>query len=724
VAALLATGLASPAAAADAALIQFDVGLAPEADPATVVGALTGAVVTMRPVHGLDAINIDVPAGQADAVLSLLRSAPGVTYAERSAVVQADSDQVFSGFTAMEIPQAWTWTTGSPDVTVAVVDTGVSANPDLAAARLTPGYDFVDDDSDATDDNGHGTLVANVLGADSNGIGGVGVCSACRIMPVRVLGDREGTTGNVAAGIAWATDHGAQVINLSLSAATDSRLLRQAVTYATERGSLVVASAGNERSTTHRFPAAVESVVAVGQYGTQSKNTATDRWVDLSAYGNFLVFNRTGQWAGISGSSGATAAASGVAALSFAMKPSATAGEVRAAMERDAEPNTNPSYPYQAPMINAAHTLYDLGGTDTVPPTVTATGLTENEFIAARGEPAAPQAADDHGVERIEVLVDGRPPIVVRRPGSQITVLPPAGHHGPLPVTVVAYDYAGNSGRTTTVVQVDSTVPTGTWVSPAANAVVHGTTIDVSLTTPDTDLATVASIYGDGSSTCGCALTRIAGTNRWQGRIALDPTGELRIALVDQAGNRRELVRTVLVDNAPPAGGTISPASGAKVRGTFTSKLTGVTDLGGVARAELWANGKYVGVDQAAPYQLAVKTGPSGKLTLIWKVTDRFGQARTLPARTLTADNTPPKVSITKAPKHKAKVKGTVKVYAQASDTNGIAKIQLLVNGKVMATGSVLTVNAGKWKKTMKVQVRAYDKVGNVKYTAGRTWYR
>ena len=737
-AALLVTGLAAPATAAtaataasvaEAALVQFDVGIAPGADPATVVAALNGNVVQTRPVRGLDAISIDVPAGQADEVLGLLQGAANVTYAERSAVVQADSDSVPNSFTPMEIPQAWTWTTGSADVTVAIVDTGVSPNPELVADRLVPGYDFVDDDSDAADANGHGSLVANLLGADgTNGVGMAGVCGKCRIMPVRVLGDREGTTGNVAAGIAWAADHGAQVINLSLSTASNSRLLRQAVEYAAARGSLVVASAGNERSTAHRYPAAFESALAVAQVGTQAKNTATDRWVDVSAYGNFIVFDRNGRWAGISGSSGATAATSGVAALAFAMKPDASADEVRAVIERDAEYHLTTSYPNQAPMINAAHVLYDLGGTDTVPPTVTSTGFTENEFVAAIGAPGTPKAADDHGIERIEVLVDGRPPIVVKRPGSQITMRPPAGYNGPLPVTVVAYDYAGRTGRATTVVNVDTTVPTGAWVSPTANAVVHGATIDVSLTTPEANPDRVWSVYGDNIENCGCLLTQVDGTDLWQGRVPLNPTGEIQITLTDKAGNRQSLVRTVRVDNDPPAGGTITPASGAKVRGTFTSTLAGVTDQGGVAKAELWANGKYVGVDKAAPYTMAVKTSTSGKLTLTWKVTDRFGQARTLPVRTLTADNTGPSVSITKAPKHKAKVKGTVKIYAKASDASGVARVELIVNGKVVAkdttSGYVLSVNTSRWKKTMKVQIRAYDRVGNVKYTSTRTWYR
>ncbi|GID95545.1 Ig-like domain-containing protein [Amorphoplanes digitatis] len=84
-----------------------------------------------------------------------------------------------------------------------------------------------------------------------------------------------------------------------------------------------------------------------------------------------------------------------------------------------------------------------------------------------------------------------------------------------------------------------------------------------------------------------------------------------------------------------------------------------------------------------------------------------------------------PTLSITKAPKSKAKVKGTVKVAVQAS---GIARVELLTNGKVIAKDTtsayLLSVNPTKQPKTMKVRIRAYDKLGNVAYTGTRTWYR
>lgn len=724
---MLATGLASPAAAAAADPVRLDVGLAAGADPAAVLAALGESVVTSRPVPILDAITVDVRADQADAALSALALAPGVRYAERGALVQADADYVNSTFGPSEIPQAWTWTTGSPAITVAVVDTGISPTADLGADRLVSGYDFVDGDTDAADGDGHGTMVAGVLAADgSNGVGIGGVCGRCRIMPVRVLGAREGTSADVAAGIAWAADHEAQVINLSLSTASPSRLLQDAVRHAAGKGALVVASSGNVASTARRYPAAFEPALAVGPAYAAEKNTATDRWVDVAASATFVALNPAGKMTQFSGVSGSTAVVSGVAALALAMKPEASSDEVRAAILGGAR--LLPARPtYQAPMVNAARVLYGFGGTDTVAPIVTRAGLIENELIGFDGKLLTVRATDDHGVEHMEVVADGKVLKVINGPGLSslpgvaAMLRPPAGLNGPTPVTVLAYDYAGNVGKATTVVQFDTVLPTGTIVSPTRQAIAHGA-IDVTVSSRDADLDSISTDSGD-------SFARVAGTNLWKGKIALSRHGGFRLRLTDKAGNWRYLESFVRVDNEPPAGGTIGPAAGKRVRGTFTSTLSGLSDEGGVAKVELWANGRYVGADRLEPYTLAVKTGSyTGKLALVWKATDRWGQTRTLPQRVVTVDNTSPNVAVTKAPKHRAKVKGTVKVYATASDAAGVARVELLVNGRVVAkdttSGYVLSVNTGRQSKTMKVQVRAYDRVGNVKYTSSRTWYR
>jgi Bacterial Ig domain len=85
-------------------------------------------------------------------------------------------------------------------------------------------------------------------------------------------------------------------------------------------------------------------------------------------------------------------------------------------------------------------------------------------------------------------------------------------------------------------------------------------------------------------------------------------------------------------------------------------------------------------------------------------------------------------LEVTKAPKHKAKVKGIVKITASSTDRFGVARVQLLIDGKVVATdskaGDAFSINSKKYGKKFKVQLRAYDRAGNARTTTARTWYR
>jgi hypothetical protein len=152
-------------------------------------------------------------------------------------------------------------------------------------------------------------------------------------------------------------------------------------------------------------------------------------------------------------------------------------------------------------------------------------------------------------------------------------------------------------------------------------------------------------------------------------------------------------------------------------------------DWSGIRAVELFVDNKAYGWDYTAPFAPVLRTaGRNGAVKTQLRITDKAGNQAWLPARWLTADNVLPSASITKAPKNKARVKGTVKVYVKAADKSGISKVQLLVNGKVVATdakaGYVLSYKVSGQKRTMKVRIRAYDKAGNVRYTTIRTYYR
>ena len=120
--------------------------------------------------------------------------------------------------------------------------------------------------------------------------------------------------------------------------------------------------------------------------------------------------------------------------------------------------------------------------------------------------------------------------------------------------------------------------------------------------------------------------------------------------------------------------------------------------------------------------------GRNGPVKLSFRIYDKAGNLLWLD-RWTTVDNTPPAVKITKAPKNKSKIKGTVKVYYTGSDKYGISRYQLLVNGKVVqthtTTTSPFTFVASKYPKTnIKVQVRAYDVAGNSRTTSTLVYHR
>src|SRR5688500_7819088 len=152
------------------------------------------------------------------------------------------------------MPEAWTLSRGRGTV-VAIIDTGVLFRdherarraPDLAGTRFVEGYDFVSNDASPDDEHGHGTHVAGTVAQTTdNNLGVAGVAPDAAIMPIRVL-DRHGpgNCGGIPAGIRWAADHGAHVINMSLGGGSPSRTVQNAIDYAHSKGVTVVAAAGN-----------------------------------------------------------------------------------------------------------------------------------------------------------------------------------------------------------------------------------------------------------------------------------------------------------------------------------------------------------------------------------------------------------------------------------------------------------------------------------------------
>lgn len=269
--------------------------------------------------------------------------APLIDYIEPDVIVTGaltPNDPAFDiegnvyGQRIVKAPQGWSIYTGSAEGVIAILDTGVNLNHPEFTSRLLPGYDFINEDDDPSDDHGHGTHVAGIAAAAlNNATGTAGLCPNCAILPVKVLdGGNKGTWGTVAAGIYYAVDQGARVINLSLGASVSSKTLERAIQYAEAHDVIVVAAAGNAANTTPFYPAALPYVIAVGATTDQDvlwPLSNTGEHIDLTAPGHRIYSTFLNpEYAYMSGTSMATPFVSGLAGLLVSFNPAWTRNEI------------------------------------------------------------------------------------------------------------------------------------------------------------------------------------------------------------------------------------------------------------------------------------------------------------------------------------------------------------------------------------------------------------
>ncbi|MHB8646566.1 MAG: S8 family peptidase [Thermomicrobiales bacterium] len=231
---------------------------------------------------------------------------------------------------SVNLEPAWDITTGSSNVTVAVLDSGVYLDhPDLRG-RIVPGFNSIDNSTNVNDDTDiqHGTKVSLLVGARGNdGIGQAGVAWNIKLMPVKVID--KGGTGDaraVANGIAWATDHGATVINLSIGGTDFSNTLARTIGYARSKNVTVVTAAGNDPYE-RDFPADDMNVITVGasnENNDPASFTSTVNKVDVAAPGvnlPFLLPEVSNDIATDSGTSFSAPIVSGIIALMQSVRP-------------------------------------------------------------------------------------------------------------------------------------------------------------------------------------------------------------------------------------------------------------------------------------------------------------------------------------------------------------------------------------------------------------------
>lgn len=244
------------------------------------------------------------------------------------------------GLSNIHAPQGWDISTGSPAITIAILDTGVDQGHLDLAGKTVAGYDFVNNDENPQDDNGHGTHVAGIAAASSNNSAGIaGVSWGARIMPIKVLNAfGSGSYANTANGLIWAVEHGAQVINLSLGGAGQSTILEDAINYAHSQGVVVVAAAGNTGINFVLYPARYPNVIAVARTDSANHWNGSNYGpeIDVAAPGAGIFSTVIGGYDYKSGSSMSTGFVSGLAAILMGIPGNASPDLIKTEMESTA----------------------------------------------------------------------------------------------------------------------------------------------------------------------------------------------------------------------------------------------------------------------------------------------------------------------------------------------------------------------------------------------------
>jgi len=550
-AAILLLIFSTHARASDRLLVRFRPGVAP-AEQARLhreAGAVwEGEIAPLR----VQVVRLagQIPAGRA---LGWYRARPQVEFAEPDALLEPAAvypdDPYFAGYqdelALLGAPAAWELTTGSPEVLVAVLDTGVElSHPDLAG-RLVSGWDFVQGDADPSDVYGHGTMVTGVLGAATdNALGVAGVSWHNPVLEVRVGGDSgSASISALARGTIYAADRGARAINISFTTSAYSQTLADAVAYAWGKGALVVAGAGNSGDGTRPwYPAALPYVIGVSgvEGDTLSPYSNYGSWVDVCAPFSCYTTVMGGGYRHVQGTSFSGPFVVGLLGLVFSMDPSLSPQEAVDLVCANADDlgaaGFDPLYGWGR--INLYRTLQAAaaGGTpsDGTPPTVEFTEPAAGAFL--RG-PAAIQvsAGDDNLLSRVDLQINGAQAGSLTQAPFAWTWNTAAVPDGPYTLAAVAVDAAGNQARAERTVTVDNTPPTTSLTSPLPGATVSGT-VAVTAAAGDTGSGVAqVSFYLDGT----LQYTDSAGPYQWSWNAAAAVPGShaLLVRARDRAGN-------------------------------------------------------------------------------------------------------------------------------------------------------------------------------------------
>ncbi|MGB2865769.1 MAG: S8 family serine peptidase [Sedimentisphaerales bacterium] len=576
------------------------------------------SVIYTSPFAGFKRFKIPKGLGAAKMV-EILSKNPNVEYAELNYVAYAlmvPNDPYYSPYQwhldnpvygGIGMEEAWDLSSGV-GVTVAVIDTGVAYEdrvdaipiggsgkfryvtyklaPDLAKTTFVPGYDFVNDDDHPNDDQGHGTHVTGTIAqSTNNNIGVAGVAYNCSIMPIKVLNSSgSGTYADIADGIYFAANNGAEVINMSLGGSSGSITLMDAVAYAHDEKSVtIVCSSGNEGSaTTVLYPAAYDDYcIAVGATNYLEQVTGYSNCgasLDLTAPGGDGVDNNgDGYMDGVlqqthngsnysdfgyyfyTGTSMAAPHVSGVAALLISNGVATTPDQVRGALESTAEDKGAGGWDseYGWGIIDAYAALHWNSGPVDNPPTVTITNPTNGGTVSGIVNVTA-DAIDDNGVMQVEFFVNGGSIGVDNASPYGVSWNSASVGDGSFTISATATDTAIKTGSDAISVTVDNTdsLPIVAIVYPAPGSTVSGV-IDVVADATDDNGVTQVEFFVNGGSIGVDSKDSDGWSASWDTTGYTDGSYTVSAEATDTIGQTDGYSVSVTVDNSTPQTSTM-----------------------------------------------------------------------------------------------------------------------------------------------------------------------
>ncbi|CAG0966814.1 serine protease [Planctomycetaceae bacterium] len=504
----LAAGMANAAPSPqkfvnDELLVQFKAGAHKAGSDSVLKGA---GAAEAEEIPQLRIKRIKVPAAARDKVKAALAKNPNVSFVEENYLAEPTTipnDPSFASqwhLPKIAAPAGWDISTGSSTVDIAIIDTGIDpSHPDLAG-KLLPGYNFVTNTTDTHDVYGHGTKVAGSAAAMvNNAVGVSGVAWQNPILPLAVT-DSTGIASysRIASAITYAVDHGARIINISFAGPTNSTTMQSAIDYAWNKGAIIFAGAGNSATNAPYYPAACNHVVAVA--ATTSSDTLASfsnygNWITVAAPGySILTTTNGGGYGSVSGTSFSGPITAGLGALILSVNPTLSNAQVVDIITKNTDdigaPGFDPSFGNGR--INVLKSLTAaqnaVAQSDTTAPLTSITSPTSASTVKGKASVAV-AAADNVGVAKVELHINGSPFATATTAPFFFSWDTTTTADGTYTLEAMAYDGAGNTGRSGSVSvkvanAVDTIAPTVAITSPANGAKI-GTSATISIAASD-----------------------------------------------------------------------------------------------------------------------------------------------------------------------------------------------------------------------------------------------